>query len=117
MVVGGGSGGCAVAAKFSRKLKKNELVIIEPAEKHYYQPMFTLVGGGIKKVDNTWKLMKDVLPKNSTWIKDSVEEFDLKNNFVRTKSGKKIKYEHMLVGVGLELQYEKVRFGNFTLLL
>ena len=32
VVVGGGSGGCSVAAKFARKLRPKEIAIIEPAD-------------------------------------------------------------------------------------
>lgn len=31
LVVGGGSGGCSMAAKFARKLKKNAVIILEPS--------------------------------------------------------------------------------------
>lgn len=32
VVVGGGSGGCSVAAKFAKKLGKGQVAVIEPAQ-------------------------------------------------------------------------------------
>lgn len=32
LVIGGGSGGCSVAAKFASKLKPGDVVVIEPAQ-------------------------------------------------------------------------------------
>lgn len=71
--------------------------------------MFTMIGGGIKKLADSWKPMKDVLPSNVKWIKDGVVNFDPKNNTVVTSKGDKVKYDYMIVGVGLELHYEKVK--------
>ena len=32
MIVGGGSGGCSLAAKFSRKIDPSSIAVIDPAE-------------------------------------------------------------------------------------
>jgi sulfide:quinone oxidoreductase len=44
VVVGGGSAGLAVAAQLLNQKHAPEVAIIEPSEKHYYQPIWTLVG-------------------------------------------------------------------------
>lgn len=110
LVVGGGTGGCAVAAKFAKHLKKKDLIVIDPSEYHYYQPLFTLVGGGSATVADARRNEKDVLPENCTWIKDEAVEYRPKENTVGTKSGHTIKYDHLLVAVGLDLRYDKVSF-------
>lgn len=108
LVVGGGAGGCAVAAKFSRRLKKEEIIVVEPSDVHYYQAMFTLIGGGIKSLQQSVRPTKSVLPTNATWLKDSVTEFNPDSNFVKTKNGDTIKYQYMLVAMGLQLHYEQI---------
>lgn len=45
VIVGGGSGGIFVAARL-RRAGLDDVTIIEPSRSHYYQPLFTLVGGG-----------------------------------------------------------------------
>lgn len=39
---------------------------------HYYQPMWTMVGGGMKTVEQSGRPMKDVLPTAADWIQDHV---------------------------------------------
>ena len=41
-----------------------------PLQKHYYQPMWTMVGGGMKTVEQSARPMKDVLPAKADWIQD-----------------------------------------------
>jgi len=109
VVVGGGAGGCSMAAKFSKKLGAGKVAIIEPAEMHFYQPMWTLVGGGIKTFEQSGRPMKDVLPKSATWIKDSAVEFDPKNNKIITKKGHKVSYDYLIMAPGIQLDYHLIK--------
>lgn len=70
--------------------------------------MFTLIGGGMKKLEDSFNTMEAVLPSLAKWVKDSVEEFDPDNNSVRTKNGDRIEYEQLLIAVGLELKYDQI---------
>ena len=42
---------------------------------HYYQPMWTLVGGGQKEMSQSGKPMAEVLPQGAKWYKDKVSSF------------------------------------------
>lgn len=108
LVVGGGTGGCAVAAKFAKNLKKKDLIVLEPSDYHYYQPLFTLIGGGAATLSESRRNEKDVIPENCTWIKDEAIEYIPKENVVGTKNGHTIKYDYLLIAVGLELRYDRV---------
>jgi 2-polyprenyl-6-methoxyphenol hydroxylase-like FAD-dependent oxidoreductase len=44
LIVGGGTAGITVAARLLRK-GYTDVAVIEPEDKHYYQPLWTLVGG------------------------------------------------------------------------
>lgn len=108
LVVGGGAGGCALAAKLSRKLGQDKVIIVEPADKHYYQPMFTLIGGGMKRLEQSYKPMASVLPKDMKWLQEKAKQFDPKNNIVITSGGNNIKYDLLLIAIGLQLNYDKI---------
>ena len=79
---------------------------------HYYQPIWTLVGGGLKDQEQSGKPMASVLPKKATWIKDSIATFDPDNNRVTTAGGDEIAYEFLVVAMGLQLRYENVKVGS-----
>ncbi|KAK7074777.1 hypothetical protein SK128_016877 [Halocaridina rubra] len=109
LVLGGGAGGCATAAKFSSKLGAGKVAVVEPADMHYYQPMWTLVGGGMKTLENSGKPMSQVLPKKADWIKQKVVGFDPKNNKVTTDDGQEIGYEFLVIALGLQLNYNQIK--------
>lgn len=90
LVAGAGTAGLSVASKFSRVLPSGSIGIIEPREQHFYQPLWTLVGGGAKKFEETRAETKSLIPKGVTWIQDSVASFEPKDNSVTLKSGKKV---------------------------
>lgn len=52
--------------------------------------------------------MANVLPSTATWIKDSVAEFRPDDNKVVTSNGTEIKYDFMVVALGLELRYDAI---------
>jgi sulfide:quinone oxidoreductase len=76
VIVGGGSAGIAVASSLLARSPYLNLVIIDPAETHYYQPGWTMVGGGIFKVESTGRAMSDVIPVGANWIKQAVAAFE-----------------------------------------
>lgn len=106
LIIGGGSGGCTMAAKFAKY--EGDVTVIEPNETHYYQPLFTLIGGGIKTLSQSCRPTKSVLPKNVNWIQDKVKSFNPKENSVTISNGDKICYDYMVVAVGLKFNYDQI---------
>uniref|UniRef100_A0A0B7AQX0 Sulfide:quinone oxidoreductase, mitochondrial n=1 Tax=Arion vulgaris TaxID=1028688 RepID=A0A0B7AQX0_9EUPU len=106
VVVGGGSGGCAVAAKFA-SLGKN-CAVVEPSDLHYYQPIWTLVGAGLKGFQSSVQPMREVLPESIDWIKDKATVFNPKENYIQLNSGERVHYEYLVVAMGIQLDYDKV---------
>lgn len=70
--------------------------------------MFTLIGGGILDISESYRNMNDVLPEKANWIKDSVVKFNPDENSVTTADGHEITYDVLIIAVGLQLNYEKV---------
>ncbi|XP_039297553.1 sulfide:quinone oxidoreductase, mitochondrial isoform X2 [Nilaparvata lugens] len=109
LVLGGGAGGCSVASKFASKLDKNHVIIVEPSDVHYYQPMLTLVGGGIKKVSDAARPMRNILPAGAHWVKDSVE--GLQEALANPDSGVSSNYSPQFAGRTFE-NLKKFDKGN-----
>ena len=70
LIVGGGTAGITVAARMLRK-GYTDVAVIEPSSTHYYQPLWTLVGGGQAKASTTERAESSVMPKEATWIKNA----------------------------------------------
>jgi len=108
LILGGGTAGITVAAQLHRKDKRLDIAILEPSEKHYYQPAWTLVGAGAYKLEDTEKDEKDYIPKNTTWIKSYADQIDADHNMVVTREGLKISYDYLIVAVGIQLDWDAI---------
>ncbi len=109
VVVGGGAAGISVAARLSRTLRKNaNMAIIEPSSDHYYQPGWTLVGGGTFRLEATRRQESTLIPRHSVWLQDSVVAFDPDNHSVETAKGQRIGYDYLVVAAGLQINWNKV---------
>lgn len=108
VIVGGGTAGITVAARLCRSSNPPEIVIIEPSEKHYYQPIWTLVGAGVFPKEMSERDTKDVIPSGVVWVKDKVVRFDPENNNLTTETGKTIEYKYLVVAAGIQLDWDKI---------
>lgn len=108
VIVGGGTAGITVAAQLKNKDKKLEIAIIEPSEKHYYQPAFTLVGAGTYKMQNTIRQEKTLIPKGVTWIKDAALELEPDEQYVKLNSGQFVKYDYLVVAAGIQYNWDAI---------
>ena len=100
-IIGAGTAGIMTAAQLLKKEKSLDIVIIDPAEMHYYQPAWTLVGAGTYDFDKTAKPIKDLIPRDVEWIQDSVTEFFPEQAKIKTKQGQVISYSYLIVAPGL----------------
>ena len=109
VVVGGGTAGISVAARLTNGwFNKRDVAVIEPADTHYYQPLWTLVGGGVVPKEITGRPMKSVMPKRVRWIKDAVAGFEPDKNLIRTRDGKVITYDWLVIAAGLQLNWDRI---------
>lgn len=105
VIVGGGTGGISVAARLARALRGAEITIIEPSDKHYYQPLWTLVGGGAADRTSTERDMASLIPDGVTWIRDAVAEFAPERDELTTVSGSTIAYDTLVVAPGIQIDW------------
>ena len=89
------------AANLLSKDKSLDIGIIEPADWHYYQPAWTLVGAGTYDFDKTKRPMSSVMPNGAEWIKDYATIFKPEENTVETKENGAITYDFLIVSPGL----------------
>jgi len=108
VVVGGGTAGLSVAARLRNSDNPPTVAIIEPSKTHYYQPIWTLVGGGVFDKEISARPEADYIPPGATWIQDSVESFDPDNKAVVLAKGEPVTYDQLVVAAGIQLDWDKV---------
>lgn len=109
VVIGGGAAGITTTSKLLAKNRSLDIAIVDPADKHYYQPGWTLTGGGVFQIEQTYKYQKDLIPKGAAWIQDSVIKLDPDRNTVLTATGIKIEYDYLIVCPGIQLDWHLIK--------
>jgi sulfide:quinone oxidoreductase len=107
VIVGGGSAGITVAARLARA-GVTDIAIIEPSSEHYYQPLWTLVGGGCAPQRITVRPEADVMPKGIRWVREAAVGADPSEQTVSTESGREVRYDYLVMAPGIQLDFGKV---------
>lgn len=107
VIVGGGTAGITVAARL-RRAGERDIALVEPARVHYYQPLWTLVGGGVVGIEKSRRPEGSVVPGGVHWIREAVVEFDPERREVVTAGGTRLGYDVLVCCPGLELAWDLV---------
>ena len=108
LIIGGGAAGLATATSLRKRNSSLDIAVIEPSEKHYYQPGWTMVGAGVFKKEDTCRDMDVVWPSHITRVKDEVVKIDPKKNEVFLSDKSKIGYDILIVAPGLKLDWDAI---------
>ena len=108
VIVGAGAAGISVAASLLSRKPGLDIAIIEPADVHYYQPGWTLVGAGVFTADQTAKDLASLIPSGVTLIKGAVAAFEPASNAVILEGCRVVGYERLVVCPGLKLDWARI---------
>lgn len=108
LIVGGGTAGLTVASKLALLPNAPDMGLIEPSDKHYYQPLWTLVGAGVFDRAVTERNERDYIPAGVDWIQDRVDSFDPDNNSLTTANGDTISYDYLVVTAGIQIDWDAI---------
>ncbi len=109
VIVGGGTAGITVSVQLLGAKPDLDVTIIEPSDKHYYQPLWTLVGGGIFPREESERNEADYIPTGATWVQDYATSIDPASDSVQTRGGQTIAYDYLVVCPGLQLNWTAIR--------
>jgi len=115
VIIGAGAAGIAVASSLLKRHTGLQIAILDPADVHYYQPGWTMVGGGIFEPEDTARTMGSLIPKGVHWLKTAVTAFEPKTDTIILEGCRVIKYSRMIVCPGLKLDWHKVEGLTDTL--
>ena len=108
VIVGAGAAGIAAASSLLSRAPNLDIALIDPAETHYYQPGWTMVGAGIFEASSTAKPMSSLIPGKAKWIKAEVLAFEPEQNAVFLQGSRLVKYKYLVVCPGLALNWHGV---------
>ncbi|WP_102782544.1 bifunctional protein tyrosine phosphatase family protein/NAD(P)/FAD-dependent oxidoreductase [Thalassospira sp. GB04J01] len=108
VIVGGGAAGISIASSLQARSAGLQIAVIDPADIHYYQPGWTMVGGGIFDASTTAKTMGSLIPKGVHWIKSAVAAFEPKDDAIVLDGCRVVKYGRLIVCPGLKLDWNAV---------
>ncbi|MCQ4042413.1 FAD-dependent oxidoreductase [Streptantibioticus rubrisoli] len=107
LVIGGGTAGITVAARL-RRANAPGVTVLEPSQTHYYQPLWTLVGGGRATLGESARREASVMPRGTRWIKDRATTVDPAAHLVTTADGARLEYDRLVVCPGIQLDWHRV---------
>lgn len=108
VIVGGGNAGISTASKLLLKNSAFKIAIIEPSDKHYYQPAWTLVGAGAYDINDTIRTEASVMPSGVEWIKDRAIGFQPEKNQVDLVN-ESVTYDYLIVCPGIQLNWGDIK--------
>jgi sulfide:quinone oxidoreductase len=115
VIVGAGAAGIATASSLLARKSDLDIVIIDPADTHYYQPGWTMVGGGIFDAPSTARPIGSLVPRGVRWVKAAVAAFEPEHNAVILEGCPKITYKRLIVAPGLKLNWAGIEGLSETL--
>jgi eukaryotic sulfide quinone oxidoreductase len=119
IIAGGGSASAGIVGHLLRsgKFKAKDIAVIEPSPNHYYQPGFTMIGGGLMGTNEKFLKKSTHLIKSQTRsmfdlevaiIPKHVKGFDPENNTLTLSEDESIRYENLIVALGVGLDFEAI---------
>ena len=109
VIIGAGSGGIAAASSLLKRKGGLRIALVDPAEEHYYQPGWTMVGGGIFSNTQTKRAMSELIPNKVSWIKQAAVGFSPEQNTVQLDNQQSLHYTHLIVAPGLVLNWDGIK--------
>ena len=109
LIVGGGNAGISIASQLLRKDASLDIAIVDGAKKHYYQPAWTLVGGGEFDIQDTEREEASVIPAGAAWVQQMVSGFKPTENKITLADGTDLSYDYLIAAPGIQLNWADIK--------
>lgn len=111
VVVGGGTAGLSISHQLlnSGKFTQDDIAVVDPAQFHHYQPGWTLVGGGLKTMEELRRPMNSLVDPKLKFYGESVGAFAPESNSLTLGNGDKLSYQQLVVAPGVKINYDSVK--------
>ncbi len=107
LIVGGGSAGISVAARL-RRAGLEDVGLVDPARTHYYQPLWTLVGGGCAPLAKSVRPQAQQVPRGVRWHRKAATAVDPEAHTVTLADGEQLEFRYLVMCPGIQLDWAKI---------
>ena len=108
LIVGAGTGGISVAASLLQRKADLRIALVDAATEHFYQPGWTMVGGGVFTAASTQRTTAELIPRAASWIQQQVASFSPDENKVCLNDGRDIHYGQLVISPGLKIDWSAI---------
>lgn len=108
VIIGAGAAGTALANRLVRRLEGAQITIVDPRQRHLYQPGLTLVATGLKPADYVVSDTARWLSDGVNWLPEKVAAVDPERKTVSTEGGQTLGYDWLVVAPGLVLDHDAI---------
>jgi sulfide:quinone oxidoreductase len=105
LIAGGGSAGLSVASRLLADRPGLDVAIVDPSAVHHYQPLWTLVGGGVFDKAITERPEADYIPAGAAWIQQAISAFEPDQKAVVLANGDRVTYDFLVVALGIQVDW------------
>lgn len=114
VIIGAGAAGLSMAVRLNKWLKDPDITLIDPSDRQYYQPGFTLIASGVYQADEVWKKQEDCIPKDIKWIKEAVTAVDPESQQVKTSGNQTLAYDFLVVAPGIQIHWDWIEGFDYS---
>jgi len=114
-IIGAGAGGIAVSASLLKRNKNLRIALIDPSNKHYYQPGWTMVGGGVFSAESTQRDTATLIDRRASLISARVTQVSADESKLLLDDGSEIHYQQLVVAPGLVINWGAIEGLEETL--
>jgi Uncharacterized NAD(FAD)-dependent dehydrogenases len=108
LVIGGGAAGLSMAVRMRKRLPNANITLVDPAERQFYQPGFTLIGGGVYAPDQVWRPQSEFIPAGVKWIRQAVTALDPAKKIAVLGDLTKLNYDFLVLTPGIQLNWNAI---------
>ena len=109
IILGGGTAGTIMANRLAPVLDRAEwkITLVDPSDKHYYQPGFLFIPFGIYERDDVIKPSRDFYPAGVEVITMAAEEIQAKASRLKLADGRVLGYDYLIIATGTRIHPEE----------
>jgi len=108
VVIGGGPAGISVSSQLANSNPNVDVVVDDPSTVHYYQPMWTLVGAGLKRKEQSARPMSDMISRKVQWVPQAAARVTPAKNEVVLSDGQALAYDYLVVAPGMVVDWDAI---------